>query len=221
MAGSKMKDITGQRFGRLTVLRVAEEKTGSLYRWWVQCDCGAPEKTVLGNHLRLGRIVSCGCHSRDRIRAALTTHGLSDRPEYHCWVGMCYRCTSPNDASWPYYGGRGIRVCERWLMDTGFANFLADVGPRPSLRHTIDRIDNDGHYEPGNVRWATKTEQNRNSRKNVRLTFRGETLTIAEWSERTGIPYRALQTRVVRGWSTDRALTHRVQPRRRSRGTIQ
>ena len=119
---------------------------------------------------------------------------------------MIQRCHSPNDPGYPYYGACGLSVCEAWRES--FDVFIQDVGPRPSSRHTIERIDNDRDYEPGNVRWATMKEQSNNKRSNVRLEYKGETLTISQWSARTGIPANTIQNRVrKRGWTVERALT--------------
>lgn len=214
------RDLKGERFGRLTVRRHAEEKTGKQHRWWVQCDCGAPEKTVLGSHLTLGRVQSCGCLSRDRLRSSNTTHGLTHRgrhaPEYAIWCAMKARCSNPNRIGWKDYGGRGIRVCDRWSGPDGFANFLADMGPRPSKAHTLDRKNNDGPYDPDNCRWATRREQARNFRRNVRLTYKGETLTLVEWGERLQVSADAIGARLSRGWSPERALTEPVKAQRRT-----
>jgi hypothetical protein len=131
-------------------------------------------------------------------------HGRSRTPIHRVWSTMVERCTSPKSKKWPLYGGRGIRVCERWLT---FENFLADMGERPSAGHTLDRIDTDGHYEPGNVRWATQTEQQRNRRNNRLITFRGETLCLAAWAERVGLSIGTLGFRVRSGWPVERAIT--------------
>lgn len=150
------------------------------------------------------RIVSAGqpCGIGDRTR----THGMSRSPEYNNWVAMKSRCTNPNNQDYALYGGRGIQVCERWLHS--FENFLADMGHRPRPRSTVERIDLNGHYCPENCRWASQREQTRNKSNNHRIEFRGESLTIAEWSERLGLPQRMIQDRIVRyGWSVEDALT--------------
>lgn len=121
---------------------------------------------------------------------------------------MVARCTNNRRKEWPRYGGRGVRVCERWLES--FGAFLADVGLRPSTKHSLDRIDNDGNYEPGNCRWATATAQHRNRRDNYRITYRGQTYTRDEWSERTGIHRDTLRGRLRRGWTVEAALTRPV-----------
>jgi hypothetical protein len=125
---------------------------------------------------------------------------------------MKARCNNPQNPNYPRYGARGVKVCERWESD--FVNFLEDMGRSPGPGYSLEREDNDGNYEPSNCRWATKTEQARNRRSNKRLTFRGLTLTQAEWAERTGIPQSTLHLRVKYGWTVERALT---QPLRKTR----
>jgi len=119
---------------------------------------------------------------------------------------MTKRCTNPNEKDWAGYGGRGIRVCERWRAS--FANFLADMGQRPTEKHTIEREDNDGDYSPDNCRWATRAEQVVNQRSNRILTFKGRSMPVSEWAKVTGINYGTLLTRITRlGWSVKRALS--------------
>jgi hypothetical protein len=126
-------------------------------------------------------------------------------PLYATWCGMIQRCEYAKAAGYARYGGRGIRVCDRWRHD--FAAFLADMGPRPTPRHTVDRVDNDGNYEPGNCRWATRTEQRNNiPGRLVWLTLNGETHTVTEWARLRGIDSFTLFRRVYRGWTPERAL---------------
>lgn len=198
----------GMQFGRLTVLAAAEpDKFGRAY-WLCGCECGAT-KPVAARHLVRGAIKSCGCLSRETVRTRSITHGQSKTPTYRIWADMRNRCENPNNTAHKDYGGRGIKVCERWA---DFPAFVADMGKRPAGM-TIDRVDTNGDYEPSNCRWTTMTEQQRNRRNNHRLRFRGETLTIAEWSERTGIRQATISMRLHRyGWPVERALT--VRPAR-------
>lgn len=139
---------------------------------------------------------------------------MKNSPEYTAWVNMRGRCLNPNNAGYKNYGGRGIMVCTRWKA---FTAFYADMGPRllPSL--TIDRINNDGDYEPGNCRWATQKQQRRNARSNHHLTFHGETMCMSEWEERLGMNPSVLSSRIRRGWNVERALTEPLHNRLRSR----
>ena len=161
-------DLRGQKFGRLTVVRRnghAVSPAGNSTRLWLcLCDCGA-EVNVRSTSLRFGVSNSCGCLQREVNVRRSTVHGHHRRgattTEYHSWAGMLQRCTNPAAEKWQIYGGRGIQVCERWQS---FDNFYADMGKKPSSKYSIDRIDNDGHYEPGNCRWATAKEQRANQR---------------------------------------------------------
>lgn len=156
---SRLIDLTGERFGMLVV----EHRDGSVRgeaRWRCRCDCGTTS-LVRGNVLRSGRTRSCGCATPVAVGAMFRVHGLSGRPEYRSWAHMTRRCTNPQDDSYPNYGGRGIRVCDRWLCS--FEAFLADMGERP-VGTSLDRINVNGNYEPGNCRWATTKTQARNTR---------------------------------------------------------
>ena len=135
-------------------------------------------------------------------------------PEYDVWRGMLKRCYVPGQQSYPRYGGRGIEVCGRWRQD--FPAFLADVGPRPSPAHSIDRFPNpNGNYEPGNVRWATRTEQQRNQSKTTRYAVGDEMLTLIEWATRYGVPYRTAWKRINElGWTPELAVSTPVRPKR-------
>lgn len=125
--------------------------------------------------------------------------------EYRVWSSMKNRCTNPRFVDWHLYGGRGIQVCGRWRAS--FADFFADVGLRPSPKHTLDRWPNgDGNYEPGNVRWATPLEQGRNTSRNRQITANGETLSLAEWAERSGLKRETIADRLKAGWSPERAI---------------
>lgn len=165
-------DLTGQVFARLTVLGYSGlDSEGRNSIWLCRCSCGKVVD-VRADHLRSGRMKSCGCLRREISSQVHTTHGHARPgrrdPAYKAWADMIQRCTNPRDAQWPNYGGRGITVCQRWR--DSFESFLADVGPRPLGRvggragFSIDRINNDGGYEPGNVRWATPKEQRANQR---------------------------------------------------------
>ncbi len=149
-------DITGQIFGRLTVLKKGPTRDRTT-TWVCECKCGN-YTTVLKNNLTSGNTISCGCYNADVVKAASTTHGMRHTQEYNAWAGMKNRCN--ND---PRYIKRKINVCKKWINN--FQSFYDDIGPRPSAAHSIDRINNDGNYEPDNCRWATATQQAQNRRK--------------------------------------------------------
>ncbi len=202
-------DLVGQRFGRLVVLSFVSLDARRNSQWLCACDCGS-QKTCVGNVLKRGRITSCGCKNHE----PRVDRRAEDHPDFGIFSGMLNRCSNPNDHNYKRYGGRGIKVCERW-KDGGFWVFHADMGTRPSPQHSIDRIDNNSDYEPGNCRWATDKEQMRNRRNNHIVECFGERLTLAEWSERTGIDKRTLRARLVElKWPVEKALT--FKPRRPS-----
>lgn len=203
----KKPNLTGQRFGALVVLREGERRpsvTGYGHlAWFCQCDCGG-STTVITANLTKGRTQSCGClqHTGDARR----THGMAKTPTHKTWAGMLQRCVNPNELSYPYYGGRGIKVCDRWAKS--FEAFLEDMGVRPSPRHSIERKDNNGDYTPDNCKWATRTQQARNKRTTRFVTFRGERIALIELVER----YPIVTASIVRdrmdrwGWDLEKAL---------------
>lgn len=197
-----MVDI-GSRWGRLQV--VGYEMVKHRRMAVCRCDCGAV-KVVRHRALVIGDTVSCGCYAKSHCGYANRTHGKAKTPEYRLWSGMITRCENPSDAKkYALYGGRGIRVCERWRAS--FESFLADMGPRPTAKHTLDRIDVNGNYEPGNCRWATWTEQARNRRNSVWVEYGGERLPLAEVASRTGYDCEALRNRLRLGWTMEKATT--------------
>lgn len=210
-------NIAGQIFGRLIATHFEKTRTASgraKIVWHCDCSCGGAAVTTL-DQLRSGRTQSCGCLQRQRTSEATTTHGKTKSRAYRCWAQMIGRCTNPNATGYHLWGGRGISVCARWR---DFAAFIADVGEPPSFGHSIDRFpDQNGNYEPGNVRWATREEQNSNKRNNHVVTFNGVTKSIAAWATQIGIRPRLLHARLVRlGWSVERALTEIPNPRRQA-----
>jgi len=173
-------DYAGQVYGRWTVIKYVCPARGSSL-WLCRCSCGT-ERKVRINNLRTGTSTSCGCFSNERLIERVQTHGSTVghkvTPEYRSWQALKTRCLNPHAKNYDDYGGRGITVSLRWLGPNGFANFLEDVGVRPSQRHSLDRINNDGNYEPGNVRWATATEQAANRRVKRIEDFSDEQLLI-------------------------------------------
>lgn len=198
-------DLTGQQFGRLTVLSEASPRhspNGDCHRYWLcRCVCET-EKEISQSTLRQGKVVSCGCYW-DELKPN-HRHGKCKTPEYHVWLTMKARCGNPNADAYPRYGGRGIRVCARWMK---FENFISDMGERPSASHSVERKDNDGDYEPGNCIWASKAVQSRNRCTNQILEHGGESLTVADWALRLGVSATTLYGRLRRGWSVERVLT--------------
>jgi hypothetical protein len=195
----RVLDMTGSRVAHVTVLEYVGVGRHRCARWRVRCDCGTTWETT-GGSVRRGEVSSCGragCPYR-----ATRTHGHA-RPrqrsaEYQAWRAMKTRCLNPESASYPAYGGRGITVCPCW--EQSFEAFYADVGPRPSPEHSLDRIENSGHYAPGNVRWATRSEQANNRRTSTAIEWQGTTRTVAEWAAALGLPRHRLQARYRAGW---------------------
>ncbi len=163
MANNRI-NLTGQRFGQLTVKALAP-KRGRRTAWFCECDCGTVTQVMtLSLRSKVRPTRSCGCLIAINTRKVNTIHGGRRTPEYRCWSGLITRCTNPRAKDYPRYGGRGITVCDRWR--TSFEHFYADMGRRPSPRMSIDRYpNNDGHYEPSNCRWATSQQQARNRRR--------------------------------------------------------
>ena len=195
---SNRKDITGNRYGMLVVLGYESTRKCGAY-WLCRCECGQ-EKAIRGASIKNGSIVSCGCYGRYRgIR-----HGLSRSTEKQIWEHMIARCENPNEPGYELYGGRGIRVCDRWR--NSLADFVADMGRRPSRSHSIDRKNNDGNYELSNCRWATPKEQVRNRSITLRIEHLGESKPLAEWCEQFGLDYEAVYYRMRRGYTPETGL---------------
>lgn len=195
----------GQRYDMLRVVANAGAKGG--HRLWLcVCDCGGEKKSRTVD-LTTGKNKSCGCLSRP--------HGLSLSPEHGVWTHMKRRCYAKHHKTYANYGGRGITICERWLRPRqGFKNFYADMGPRPSPKHEIDRVDNNGPYAPENCRWVLRKANSRNRRTNRLLAYAGRTLCVAEWCEITGLRPGTLYSRIYHGWSLARALSEPADQRR-------
>ena len=209
----RTEDLTRRRFGRLVVLgpieRVHYGKGSTQIKWLCECDCGTQTR-VYAQCLRRGESKSCGCYKIDAAREAQTVHGLYGTPEYVIWGNMKSRCFIKSNPNYVKYGERGILMCERWHRS--FEAFLADMGPRPSPSHSIDRIDNDGNYEPGNCRWATPIEQANNSRINLVIEAFGRKQTCAQWARELGMREKLLRYRIaVLGWNAEKALSTPVR----------
>lgn len=193
--------MIGERFNRLVVLS-EQGKSNRGYDYLCQCDCGN-QKVINGSLIRKNQVRSCGCIKSEIIKKKNTTHGLTKSPAYQSWQAMKNRCLNENQKSFNNYGGRGIEICKSWLS---FENFIADMGERP-IGTTLERIDNNKGYSKENCKWATITEQSRNTRQVVNLTFQGKSMCMMDWAKETGIPYPTIQDRRNRGWSTERILT--------------
>lgn len=193
--------VSGQVFGRLTAMEKIEGK------WTCKCECGK-ESVLPAHRLLTGNTKSCGCLKREVLSTMSTKHKMKHLREYGIWSLMRDRCNNKRNKSYSWYGGIGVRVCQRW---DDFTLFLSDMGQRPTELHTLDRIDQSGNYEPSNCRWATRLEQSRN-RKNTKIVeFNGEFRPLGEWVERLGLPYHAINKRLWRGWDVHRALTEKLK----------
>lgn len=203
----KFIDLTGQTFGRWVVLRRATQPIYGKPAWVCQCECSVV-KTVAASSLRTGESQSCGClasdNSAERLRVIATKHGLHNTQEYFRWISMKARCSQQTHPRYADYGGRGIKVCKRW--SESFEAFRADMGPQPSKHHTLERIDNDKDYKPGNVKWATRREQAQNRRNSVSLTIDGITKPLTVWCKYDRSLEARVRYRLAQGWSHKDAL---------------
>lgn len=203
------KDRTGERVGKLTAVRADELGTHGI-RWLYRCACGGetvmyPFDAKVKGH--------CGCLTPSRMYARRLKHGQANTRYYKAWHAMLERCNNPNNKFYSYYGGRGIKVCDRWHA---FENFASDMGPRePGM--TIDRVDNNGNYEPDNCRWASRKTQQNNRRACRMVTLRGKTQSLTMWCEELGIPRGTVRSRLNRGWDLIKAITEPVKARRGTR----
>lgn len=198
------RDLTGMRFGRWSVISYAGIAVlyGRKRRTWLcRCACGT-ERDIAEINLVKGSSRSCGCVWKN-VGARVFKHGLSHDSLYVVWKSMLARCEQPSVESYHLYGGRGIKVCERWHQ---YDNFLADMGVRPSPTHSIDRINNDGDYEPNNCRWATRREQVENTRITKRYLYRGDNCTTRRLHEISGIKMATIRFRLNHGWTVEEAV---------------
>lgn len=199
----------GNKYGRLTVVSVSGKKPKLGYVLDCKCECGNTIQTYI-SRIKTGRTKSCGCFKSDMIRLTKTTHGHTaggkDSPEFRIWCGIRQRCLNPNSFDYWRYGGAGISICDSWK--DSFQSFLDYVGKRPSPKHSIDRYPNNfGNYEPGNVRWATLSQQGRNRRTNRIITIEGEARSLIEWCEKFSIRRQTVKSRLDRGWEPIKAFT--------------
>ena len=212
----KLIDLTGQKFGRLTVIEQAYVRKGIIY-WRCVCDCGNAN-FVNGRKLRDNIIKSCGCYKSQEFKKRVSKHSLSKTKIYKLYHLIKRRCYDKNDSHYNCYGGRGIKMCEEWLnnfssfYDWAMSNgYKEEILPNGKNKWTIDRIDVNGNYEPNNCRWTTIQEQAKNKRTNIYLTYNGETLTQNEWAKKLDIYAGAIQWRLKKGWSVEEALSTPVK----------
>lgn len=221
-----LKDVTGMKFGRLTAVRRSEDTADGRVQWVCVCECDQTREVVVRSEpLRKGNTRSCGCLFRETRATTRRTHGGSYTKEFRSWSHAKNRCTNRLNTKWKDYGGRGITMCARWRDD--FAAFRDDMGECPSTSHSIDRIDNDGHYSCGkcddcrtrglvaNCRWATYIEQARNKRNSVLVRVGDESVTIPELSDRTGINEATIRNRVRKNATIDAVTDPNVDGLRR------
>lgn len=202
---SKFQDLTSRTYGRLTVIRRVENAPGSPFpRWLCKCECGN-ETIVRGDYLRHGITKSCGCYRKDKSLTSHRIHGQYKTRLYRIWARMKTRCLTPTADGYENYGARGIKICDEWrdsfkeFYDWAMSHGYDDT-------KTIDRIDNDGNYEPGNCHWATRREQSNNTRRTIHLTIQGKTHTISEWADISGICRTTIYNRYRNCWPSDKIL---------------
>ena len=210
------RDLTGERYGRLTVVRHVDRPQQYQNRqfWLVQCDCGE-ERVMSSSEWNRHARMSCGCYQREsaskRAFEQHLTHGKTGTRLYAIWSSMIRRCETKSCKEYPLYGGRGISVCDEWRKDfTAFEKWMLEHGyddSAPRGQCTLDRKDNDGNYCPENCRVATQKEQSRNRRSNRLLTYNGVTKTMVEWAEEYGLSVGTLRDRLSYGWSIEECLT--------------
>ena len=198
-------DLTGKRFGRLTVKAYEGLRNGKGY-WRCVCDCGK-EKLIPGLSLRSEKSTSCGCYRAELMSKTKRTHGMSRSREYNSYSSMLGRCTNPSNNKFANYGGRGIKVCDRWR--NSFDAFYEDMGARPE-NCSLDRIDVDGHYEPANCRWANATQQAQNKTTSINLTHQGETKCLTQWAREFDVALLTAYCRYQRGLPFEEVFARRA-----------
>lgn len=203
----KKQNLIGKRYGRLIVVSFSRQSHSGSY-WICRCDCGTTTEVII-NHLNNGHVKSCGCLNKESVKERMTKHGLYNTPEYRSWISMRSRCNNPNNISFRNYGGRGIKVCKRW--NNSFEAFISDMGIKPFRGASIERIDNEVGYIPSNCRWASRVEQNNNSRHNVIIEIDGTTRPLREWLKMYKISYPTYHYRVKNGWEKIDAITKSIR----------
>ncbi len=216
MSKSFKKDLTGQRFGRLVVLEFVPTEDKYSY-WKCRCDCGNII-TVRNSHILSGHTNSCGCLQKQKLRERLTTHNLTDTRLYRIWHNMKQRCYNYNHNSYNSYGGRGIKICDTWIDDfQAFYEWAMSNGYKDNL--SIDRIDNNGDYEPSNCRWTDKVIQSRNKRTNTIVKYKGKDMCITDAANLSGISVKTLMARYHQYGDRGNRLFRPVSPHKKYKGT--
>lgn len=209
----RIENLIGKKFGRLLVQKFDCIKNNNYY-WICKCDCGN-EKSIASGHLKSGRTKSCGCYNREIVSAKCGTHHLTKTRIYKIWRGMIDRCYYPSHKYYKDYGGRGIKICDEWKNDFyKFYVWANQNGYNPNAKRgecTIDRINNDGNYEPNNCRWVNLKEQQNNTRIVKKFYFCGEFLTLYQISKITGIKKSIIYKRLYRGWDMERATKQKIR----------
>jgi len=201
-------DLAGLKKNRWTVLEYVRRSDCGSAMWLCKCDCGTI-KEVAGTTVVTGKSKSCGCLAAERTSVRTATHRLSKTTEHKIWLGMRNRVLSTKDTSYKNYGGRGITICAEW---DDFLTFLADMGERPTPKHSIDRRDNEGNYTPDNCYWATPRQQATNKRNNINITRDGVTKCLKDWCTHQKLPYKTVWYRINGlNWPIERALTEPVR----------
>lgn len=204
-------DLTGQKFGKLEVIRRAPNR-GNCTMWECKCECGN-STIVSAGHLKNGHTQSCGCYFHEALSERNYKHGLSNQRLHVIWGNMKQRCLNPNNTKYDNYGGRGIKICDDWMNFLSFYEWSTTHGYRDDL--TLDRIDVNGNYCPENCRWVTPEVQSLNRTDNHYLTFEGRTMTIKEWADEIGLSFRTLEARINRlKWPIEKALTEPLHSRK-------
>jgi hypothetical protein len=202
-------DLTGKRFGRWRVVKLSHQ-VGKMLYWSCICECGT-KRAVFGGDLKRGGSLSCGCLAREQRRERATSHGMAHHPAYRSWIYMHDRCNNPRNTMSHLYGGRGITVCKRW---NDFQAFWKDMGPTWAPGLTLDRINNNQGYKPGNCRWATRSEQAANRRTNHLIQTPDGKMTIAEAARAFGVGSMTIISRIRYGWPEE----HLLFPPRKVKG---
>ena len=207
--------MIGTRIHKLTVIAEHPEKYRTMKRWICLCDCG--NQTIVANsNLKNNHTKSCGCHKKEAAGTHSLTHGKTKTKEYRAWRSMKERCSLPSNIMWKNYGGRGIKICDRWIGS--FECFLKDMGELPFKGAQLDRIDNNGNYEPSNCRWVTKFQNMLNKRNTVIVEYNGKSQTLKEWSIELNMNYNLLIRRLKgQKWTVEQTLSTPVEKHRNGR----